>query len=155
MYYLHLLRILVLTSIENLIIFVMREIGYIAYISGCFVCCISTCMYIGLICMCMCVYILYVYECVGVPVFFYMCVCACICTTYIGMCVYTRVCSRARSCAFLPLKSVWHEFHDIIFLMSLYLLFLFIYKRIMCIPVYFIFNFNFLSLLLFVSSACF
>ena len=121
MYYLHLLRILVLTSIENLIIFVMREIGYIAYISGCFVCCMSTCMYI--ICMCMCVYIC-IWMCRGASVFLYVCMCLYMYYLYRYVCVYESMLARTLVCV-SPIKKclAWvswyyisYEFISLIFI---------------------------------------
>ena len=93
--FLHLLRILVLTSIENLIIFVVTTIGYIHMWMFCM---LYVYMHVfDYVCVCVC---LYVYQRVRAPVF--LCVCACMCT-YICMyhvCVCIQECARVHVCVY-------------------------------------------------------
>ena len=155
-YFLHLLRILVFTSVENLIIFVVIEIRFIHMWMFCM-------LYVYMHVFNYVYACLYVYQCVSAPVFLYMCVpvcvlilcmhicmCVCVCT---HVCVYTRVCARARLCAFLLLKCLAWDIWFCIFFFWVYLSYFYLSINVLCIPDYFIFTFNFLPLLLFASSA--
>ena len=95
--FLHLLRILVLTSIENLIIFVVTTIGYIHMWMFCM---LYVYMHVfDYVCVCVC---LYVYQRVRAPVFLYVCVPVCV-LIYVCMyhvCVCIQECARVHVCVY-------------------------------------------------------